>query len=55
MTPEVSDFIPVTLEDVDKYIKVADGHHDTVKQNGELRIQMFDNNGNTFITTLYNV
>ena len=31
MTPEVSDFIPRTLEDTDKYIEVADGHHVTAK------------------------
>ena len=27
MTPEVSDCIPGSLEDTDKYIEVADGHH----------------------------
>ena len=27
ITPEVSCFIPVSLEDTDKHIKVADGHH----------------------------
>ena len=32
MTPEVSDFIPGSLEDTDKYIEVADGHHVTEKQ-----------------------
>ena len=32
MTPEVSDVIPGTLEDTDKYIEVADGHHVTAKQ-----------------------
>ena len=26
MTPEVSDFIPDSLKDTDKYIEVADGH-----------------------------
>ena len=31
MTPEVSDFIQGTLEDTDKYIEVADGHHATAK------------------------
>ena len=31
MTPEVSDSIPVSLEDTDKYIEVADGHHVTAK------------------------
>ena len=29
MTPEVTDFIPGTLEDTDKFIEVADGHHVT--------------------------
>ena len=55
MTPEVSNFIPGTLEDTDKYIEVADGHHVTAKQKGQLRIQMCGNNGKTFIVTLYNV
>ena len=32
MKPEVSDFIPGSLEDTDKYIEVADGHHVTAKQ-----------------------
>ena len=55
MTPEVSDFIPGLLEDMDKYIEVADRHHVTAKQKGQVQIQMCDDNGNTFITTLYNV
>ena len=55
MTPEVSDFIPGSLEDTDKYIEVADGHHVTAKQKGQVRIQMCDDNGKTFIATLYNV
>ena len=32
MTPEVTDFIPGSLEDADKFIGVADGHHVTVKK-----------------------
>ena len=32
MTPEVTDFIPVSLEDTDKSIEVADGNHVTAKQ-----------------------
>ena len=32
MTPEVTDFISGTLEDTDKYIEVADGHHVTKKK-----------------------
>ena len=55
MTTEVSDFIPGSLEDTDKYIEVADGHHITAKKKGQARIQMCDNNGKTFIETLYNV
>ena len=31
MTPQVSDFIPVSLEDTDKHIEVLDGHYVTVK------------------------
>ena len=55
MTPEVSDFIPGTLEDTDKYIEVTNGHHVTVKQKGQVQIQMWDDNGKTFVATLYNV
>ena len=55
MTPEVLDFIPGSLEDTDKYIEVADVHHVTAKQKGQVRIQMCDDNGKTFIATLYNV
>ena len=55
MTPEVTDFIPGSLEDTDKLIEVADGHHVTAKQKGSVRIQMCDDNGNKFIATLYNV
>ena len=32
MTPEVSDFIPGSLEDTDKNIEVADRHHVTAKK-----------------------
>ena len=31
MTPEVSDFIPVSLEDTDKHIEVVYGNHVTEK------------------------
>ena len=34
MTPEVTDFIPRSLEDTDKFIVVADGNHVTAKQKG---------------------
>ena len=32
MTPKVSDFITESLEDTNKHIEVADGHHVTAKQ-----------------------
>ena len=44
-----------SLEDTDKYIEVADVHHVTVKQKGSARIQMCNDNGKTFVATLYNV
>ena len=55
MIPKVSDFIPGSLEDTDKYIEVADGHHVTTKQIGQVLIQMCDNNGKSFIATLHNL
>ena len=55
MTPEVSDFIPGSLEDTDKYIEVADGHHVTAKQKGQVQVKTCDNNGKPFIATLHNV
>ena len=55
MTPEVSYFIPDSLEDTDKYIEVADGHHVTTKQKGQVRIKMNDDNRNPFIATLHSV
>ena len=38
VTPEVTDFITVSLEDTHKFIEVADGHHVTAKQKGSVRI-----------------
>ena len=55
MKPEVSDFIPTSLEDTDKYIEVADGHNVTAKKKGQVRIKMCDNNEKPFIATLHNV
>ena len=45
MTPEVTDFIPGSLEDTDKFIEVADVHHVTSKQKGSVHIQICDDNG----------
>ena len=44
MTPEVTGFIPGSLEDTDKFIEVADRHHVTEKQKVQVRIQMCDEN-----------
>ena len=55
ITPQVSDFIPGSLEDTDKYIEVADGHHATAKQKVQVRIKMCDDNRDTFIATLHKV
>ena len=55
MTPEVTDFIPGSLEDTDKFIEVADGHHVTAKQKCSVRIKMCDDNGKKFAAALYNV
>ena len=32
MTPEVTDFVPGSLEDTYKFIEVADGHHVTARK-----------------------
>ena len=39
MTPQVSDIIPVLLEDMDKYFEVADGHYVTAKHKGQIKIK----------------
>ena len=36
ITPEVSDFIPYSLEDTDKHIEAEDGNHVTYKQKGQV-------------------
>ena len=55
MTPEISNFIPGSLEETDKYIEVSDGNFFTAKQTGEIQIKMNENNGKPIIDTLYNV
>ena len=55
MIPELSDFIPGMLEDTNKHIEVADGHHVTAKKKGQVRIKMCNNHGDPFIATLHNV
>ena len=55
MTPEVSDFIPVSLEDTDKHIEVSEGYHVTAKQKFQVQIKMCDYHGDPFIATLHNL
>ena len=55
MKPEVSDFIPGSLEDTNKLIEVAGGHHVNAKQKVQVQIKMCDDHGDPFITTLHNV
>ena len=43
MTPEVSDFIPGSLEDMDKHIEFADRNHDTANQKAQVQIKMRNN------------
>ena len=40
MRPEVTDFIPGSLEDTYNFNEVADRHNVTAKQKGSVRIQM---------------
>ena len=55
MTPEILYFIPGSSLETDKYIEVADGNFVTAKKTGEVQIKMNENNGKTFIATLYNI
>ena len=55
MTPEVSDFIPGSLEHTYKLIEVANIHHVTEKQKVQVQIKMCDDHGNPFIATSQNV
>ena len=55
MSPQVSDFIPGSLENRNNYIRVADGHYVTINKKGKVQIIMLKNNRNTFIATLHNI
>ena len=55
MIPSVSDFIPGSLEDADKYIEVTDRHHVTATKKGKVQKKMCNENGNSLIATLHNV
>ena len=39
MTPQVSDIIPWSLDDTDKYIEFLDGHNVTANQKGQIQIK----------------
>ena len=54
ITSQVLGYIPDSLEDTDKHIEVADGHHFTEKQKGQFQIKMNGDNGDTFTATLHN-
>ena len=54
MTPEASDFILWSLEDTDKHIEVADGHH-VMEKKVQVQIKMCKNNGDHFTATVHNV
>ena len=55
MAPQVLDFIPGSLEGMDKYIEVLDGHNVKAKQKVQVQIKMCNNTKDTFIATLHNV
>ena len=54
-TPNISDFILGSLVETDEYIKVADEYFFTGKQTGEVQMKIRNDNGKSFIATLYNV
>ena len=55
MTPNVSYFVPGSLEYTNKHIEVAEEHHVTAKQKGQVRIKMCDDNKDIFIAILHNI
>ena len=55
MTPEFSDFIPGSLYNRYKHIEVSGRHHVMVKQKGQARIKICDNNGDSSIAKFHYV
>ena len=55
MTPQVLDFIPGSLEDTDKHIKVTDGYHVTAGEKVQEQIKICDDSRDTFIEILHNI
>ena len=54
-TPDISDSVPDSLVEKDKYIEVADQNFVTEKQTGEVQIKMCNDNSRPFISELYNI
>ena len=52
MTPDISNVIPESLAETDKYIEIVDVHFVTAKKSGEVQINIGDNNVKPFIATL---
>ena len=55
MKPDISGFILGSLVEAHKYIAVADGSFVTVKQTGEVQIEIHEENRKPFIATIYKV
>ena len=55
MTPQVSNFILGLLEDTDRNIEVADGHHVMAKQKEQVWIKICDDNIDNFVAILHNI
>ena len=55
MTLQVSGFIPLSLEEMGKHIEVADRHHVTEKQKGQVQIKMCNNNGDNLMAIFHNI
>ena len=55
MAPEIQDFIPGPFAETGKYIEDVYENFFTVRQTVEVQIKMCDDNGKSFITTLFNV
>ena len=51
MKPEISDFLPGSLVQTDKYIEVVDGNYVTAKKTGKFQISMPNDSGEPFIAT----
>ena len=48
-------FYSIFLEYTDKHIEVSEWHNVTTNQKGQVQINIYDDNGDTFIATLHNV